>query len=127
MKAQITNGNLVVTIETQNPTPSASGKTLVVATSRGNLVTDVMVDGKAVTIGLNAYISADNNRTFKASGEKAAIIKGNELVVTIPMQTPQQSASGKTMVVATTRGNIVTDANVNGRNVVLGFNAYYQR
>jgi len=29
---------------------------LVVASTRGNAVTDVMVDGKPVTIGLNAYI-----------------------------------------------------------------------
>jgi selenocysteine lyase/cysteine desulfurase len=40
----------------EKPTPSASGKTLVVASTRGNAVTDVMVDGKPVTIGLNAYI-----------------------------------------------------------------------
>jgi len=33
------------------------GKTLVVASIRGNAVTDVLVDGKPVTIGLNAYIS----------------------------------------------------------------------
>jgi hypothetical protein len=38
------------------PTPSASGKTLVVASTRGNTVTTAMVDGKPVTIGLNAYI-----------------------------------------------------------------------
>lgn len=58
MKAQIIDGNLVVTIP-MNPTPqpSASGKTLVVASSSGNKQTDVMVNGKPVTIGLNAYIA----------------------------------------------------------------------
>jgi hypothetical protein len=40
----------------EKPTRSASGKTLVVASTRGNAVTDVMVDGKPVTICLNAYI-----------------------------------------------------------------------
>ena len=40
----------------QSEAPSASGKTLVVASTRGNAVTDVLVDGKPVTIGLNAYI-----------------------------------------------------------------------
>ena len=40
----------------EKPTPSASGKTLVVAGTRGNAVTTAMVDGKPVTIGLNAYI-----------------------------------------------------------------------
>ena len=56
MKTEIINGNLVITIPMQEPTPSASGKTLVVATTSGNKETDVKVDGKNVTIGLNAYI-----------------------------------------------------------------------
>jgi hypothetical protein len=124
MKAQIVNGNIVVTIEMQEPTPSASGKTLVVATTRGNVTTEVMVDGKPVTIGMNAYVSADN-RPYQKNEEKAAVVKGNELIVTIPMQAAAPSASGKTMVVGTTRGNIVTNANVTGKNIVLGFNAYY--
>jgi hypothetical protein len=38
------------------PTPSASGKTLVVASSRGNKETDVQVQGKPVFLGVNAYI-----------------------------------------------------------------------
>ena len=58
MKARIENGKLIVEIEMQQPTRSASGKTLVVASTRGNVKTDVMVQGQAVTIGLNAYISA---------------------------------------------------------------------
>ena len=36
--------------------PSKSGKTLIVATSSGNVVTSAEVDGKPVTIGLNAYV-----------------------------------------------------------------------
>lgn len=56
MEAKIVGKNLVVTIPLEKPTPSASGKTLVVASSRGNTVTDVLVDGKPVTIGFNAYI-----------------------------------------------------------------------
>jgi hypothetical protein len=57
MKVEIKDGNLIVTIPTQTPTPSASGKTLVVASTRGNVKTGCMVAGKEVTIGLNAYIS----------------------------------------------------------------------
>ena len=38
------------------PTPSASGKTLVVASSHGNKETDAKINGKPVVIGLNAYI-----------------------------------------------------------------------
>jgi len=57
MKAEIKNGNLVITIPMNpKPVPSASGKTLVVASSHGNVKTDAEVDGKSVTVGLNAYI-----------------------------------------------------------------------
>jgi len=57
MKASIENGELVIRIPVQDPpVPSASGKTLVVASSHGNQPTTVMVQGKPVTIGLNAYV-----------------------------------------------------------------------
>jgi hypothetical protein len=57
MQAEIKDGVLIVTIPV-NPTPisSASGKTLVVASSHGNKPTTAEVDGKPVIIGLNAYI-----------------------------------------------------------------------
>lgn len=40
----------------RNPERSSSGKTLVVASSHGNQVTDVEVQGKKVIVGVNAYI-----------------------------------------------------------------------
>jgi len=56
MDVKIENGKLIISIEMQEPTPSASGKTLVVATTHGNMATDVEIAGKKVVIGLNAYI-----------------------------------------------------------------------
>lgn len=56
MKIEVREGNLVITLPLQTPTPSASGKTLVVATTRGNIKTDVLINGKPVTVGVNAYI-----------------------------------------------------------------------
>jgi len=56
MKAEIKDGNLIITIPLDTPKPSASGKTLVVASTRGNVATAAQVNGKPVTIGLNAYI-----------------------------------------------------------------------
>jgi hypothetical protein len=56
MEVKIENGRLLINIELQTPTPSASGKTLVVASTRGNVKTDCIIDGKPVVIGLNAYI-----------------------------------------------------------------------
>jgi hypothetical protein len=56
MKAEIVNGNLVLTLPMTKPTPSATGKTLSVASSHGNKETTAKVDGKPVIVGVNAYI-----------------------------------------------------------------------
>jgi hypothetical protein len=58
MQVTIENKELVIRIPVQTtPQPSKSGKTLIVATSNGNVATSCIVDGKPVVIGLNAYIS----------------------------------------------------------------------
>ena len=56
MKVEVQGKNLVITIPLTEPTPSASGKTLVIASSHGNKETDAKVNGKPVVIGFNAYI-----------------------------------------------------------------------
>lgn len=56
MKVEIKGKKLYIEIDLEEPTPSSSGKTLVVASTRGNTVTTAEVNGKPVTIGLNAYI-----------------------------------------------------------------------
>ena len=56
MEARIEDGKLIVTVDLEQPHPSASGKTLVVASSRGNVMTHARVDDRNVTVGLNAYI-----------------------------------------------------------------------
>ena len=58
MEAKIEGKELVIRLPLQEPTPSASGKTLVVASTHGNVVTTVTMDGKPITIGVNAYIKA---------------------------------------------------------------------
>jgi len=58
MKVEIKGNVMYIEIEMQKPTPSASGKSLVVATSSGNQSTTATVNGKPVTIGVNAYIKA---------------------------------------------------------------------
>jgi hypothetical protein len=58
MKVKIEKNVLHIEIDLQKPSPSSSGKTLVVASTHGNQVTDLLIDGKPVTIGLNAYIKA---------------------------------------------------------------------
>jgi hypothetical protein len=56
MKVEIKENKLYIEIDLETPTPSASGKTLVVASTRGNVVTTAKVNEKPVIIGLNAYI-----------------------------------------------------------------------
>lgn len=54
-----------------------------------------------------------------------AKIVGNKLVIEIPLNAaPVLSTTGKSLVVASTHGNKVTEAQINGKNVVVGLNAY---
>ena len=54
--AKVEGGKLILTLDMQQPTPSRTGKTRVVASTHGNQPTTVMVDGKPVIVGVNAYI-----------------------------------------------------------------------
>jgi hypothetical protein len=56
-----------------------------------------------------------------------AKIEGKELVIRIPLQQPRPSASGKTLVVASTNGNVQTEAQVSDQPVIVGVNAYIRR
>lgn len=57
-----------------------------------------------------------------------AEIKDGKLIITLPMNSsPQPSATGKTLVVASTHGNVATAAVMNGQPIVIGVNAYIRR
>jgi hypothetical protein len=49
---------LVIEIPMHAPTPSKSGLSLVVASTSGNMATSVVIDGKPLIVGVNAYIKA---------------------------------------------------------------------
>jgi hypothetical protein len=54
-----------------------------------------------------------------------AKIVGNKLVIEIPLNgDPVPSKTRKNLVVASTHGNKVTEAKINGKNVVVGLSAY---
>ena len=58
MKVTIKGDTLIIEMPINSPpVPSASGKTLVVASSRGNVKTTAEIDGKPITVGVNAYIA----------------------------------------------------------------------
>jgi len=50
--------------------------------------------------------------------------KANELVIRLPLQEPTRSASGKSYVVCSSHGNQATTAQIDGKPVIVGLNAY---
>lgn len=56
MEARIENGKLIVTLPIA-PHASKSGKTLVVASTGGNIPSAAIYEGKPIIIGLNAYVT----------------------------------------------------------------------
>jgi len=66
MKMKIENGTLIISIPLQAPRPSSSGKTLLVASTGGNVVSTATIDGKPVVIGLNAYLRKGEGEVVKA-------------------------------------------------------------
>jgi hypothetical protein len=56
LKAELKGNKLIIEIDTQEPEPSKTGKTLTIASTRGNQVTPIMVHGQPLIVGLNAYI-----------------------------------------------------------------------
>jgi hypothetical protein len=57
MKIEIKDKQIIITLDIQDPpAPSASGQTLVVASTHGNQATTATIQGKPVIVGVNAYI-----------------------------------------------------------------------
>lgn len=54
-------------------------------------------------------------------------IKDDKLVIVCDIETPRPSATGKTLVVASTHGNVPTPAVINGQTVYVGVNAYIRK
>lgn len=54
-----------------------------------------------------------------------ARIEGSKLHLIIDMENPPEvSKSGKSVVIASTHGNVKTGAEYNGKPITIGFNAY---
>jgi hypothetical protein len=59
LETKIENGDtLVIRVALEPPTPSATGKTMIVASSHGSQVTSVRIDGKPIYLNVNAYYRA---------------------------------------------------------------------
>ena len=58
MKVSIENGDLVIRLPlNKNPLPSASGKSVVIASTRGNQKTEAVLNGQPIIVGVNAYVA----------------------------------------------------------------------
>jgi hypothetical protein len=54
----------------------------------------------------------------------SAMVKGKTLVITLPLESdPQLSASGKNLLVASTRGVVETEAKIDGKKIKVAVNA----
>jgi hypothetical protein len=58
MKVTIQDNKLIIELPLETPSLSGSGKNLVVASTHGIITTSALVNGKAVKIGVNAFIPA---------------------------------------------------------------------
>lgn len=56
-----------------------------------------------------------------------AEVKGKQLVITLDLETPKDSGSGKNTVVASSHGNQTTTAEFQGKPIVVGVNAYVRK
>jgi hypothetical protein len=53
---KIEGSKLFIELDLEKPTESKSGKTIIIASTHGQKVTDIMIDGKPLVIGVNAFI-----------------------------------------------------------------------
>lgn len=53
-------------------------------------------------------------------------IKNNKLIITLPIS-PRTSKSGKSLVIASTGGNLPSTAIYEGQPVIIGVNAYVKK
>lgn len=55
-KVTIDGKELVIRLPLTKPTPSTSGKSLTIASTRGNFKSELVFEGKRVVVGVNCYI-----------------------------------------------------------------------
>jgi len=56
MKVEVRNGRLYISLKLCNPTPSTTGKTLLVASTRGVRRSKIKIDGKDVRYVAHAFV-----------------------------------------------------------------------
>jgi hypothetical protein len=70
METKIKNGVLMISIPLQEPKLSTSGKSLVIATSRGKQRTALKLEGKTVYVVANAFFEVDEAKGTDSAKSK---------------------------------------------------------
>lgn len=65
MEARIEDGKLVIELSLEKPRPSSTGKTLLVASTRGVQRTGARLNGKPISMVVNAFIPRDGGLTVQ--------------------------------------------------------------
>ena len=55
-----------------------------------------------------------------------AEVKGKNLIITMPLETPHASSSGRTMIVASSGGPTKTEAQINGKQITVNLQAWFK-
>lgn len=111
-------------IALQEPRPSASGKTLLVATESGGTGQKDPSAGREVVANLNAYVyPAERVNPASPLRSSKAALKGKTLTITGTLAEPRPSGSGKSMIVATDSGG--TGVKLGGKEIMLTFSMYF--
>jgi hypothetical protein len=71
MEAKIKNGVITIKMALQRPKLSASGKSMVIATSRGKQRTSERVDGQSVFVVANAFVEVEPARDSETEKPRA--------------------------------------------------------
>jgi hypothetical protein len=79
MIGQIRNGKLIIAVKVQEPKLSLSGKTLVVASTRGPRKSSLTINGKPVYVIANAYIQPDALPAQATKSKKKSASKESRL------------------------------------------------
>jgi hypothetical protein len=73
METKIKNGVITISLPLQKPKKSGSGKSLVVATSRGKQQTTLTMDGRPVCVVANAFLELEGMEKEGAKPKKKGI------------------------------------------------------
>jgi len=115
------NESLAAAIDAGTVTSENLGSLL----TAGEITTDQLTYAIGYVAKRHVPAAAPTSGTVK--GGMVVEIRGKRLHIEMDLETPAPSASGKTLVIGSSHGNVTTSAMLNGKPIVIGVNAYIKR